>query len=157
MPLETEVALSFSPKKQLAILGHLLCDEKFFLFAKDIVKPNWFTDTIVGKAYKAKQERYEKYRRHIGAQEIVDSPEIVAEGQVLPERGRTALSPLVHEGVVARVRVERLQGEAAVVPARGIIGSHGRVASQTRHEPIGRARQRAQQRGGGRRRTFPPG
>jgi hypothetical protein len=74
-------SLAFSPKKQLAMLGHILTDEKFFMFVKDIVKPNLFTNPHVSKAYAAAVGRYNKYGRIPTVSELKDCTEVTAEGQ----------------------------------------------------------------------------
>lgn len=72
--------LAFSPKKQLAILGHALVDNKFFAFTKDIVQEHWFTDPNVGKAFAAKVKWFKQYNRVPSVSEVEDSPAVVAQG-----------------------------------------------------------------------------
>lgn len=56
-------ALPFSEEKQLAIFGHFLLDEGFFLQGKGQIDPGYFIDSYVAKAYTVQRAWHKKYNR----------------------------------------------------------------------------------------------
>lgn len=57
------VALPFEKKKQAAVLGHLIENDKFFLQAIGKIKPEWFADTYAQRILKEKVKFYEEMGR----------------------------------------------------------------------------------------------
>lgn len=68
-PLE-ETRLPFDDRKQLAVLGHLLTNAKFYEQAKHRVKPDWFNQTAAQKAYKYQLMFGEQFKRHPGLDDL---------------------------------------------------------------------------------------
>jgi hypothetical protein len=68
--------LPFSPKRQDAILGHLLSNERFFKQCKDRVKKEWFMDPWASKVWQAKLNFYTKYGRYSTLAELNDCDDV---------------------------------------------------------------------------------
>lgn len=71
--------LPFSERKQDAMLGHLLTDQRFFLQARSQIRPEWFSNVYAQKVYRSKLAWYDKYQRIPTVQEMEEAPELVHE------------------------------------------------------------------------------
>ena len=72
-------ALPFHKTKQSAVLGHCITDPKFFLQAKNLILPSWFSDSIHGKVYHAMLEWFKVYARPATVLELIHSSLIASE------------------------------------------------------------------------------
>lgn len=81
-------ALPFSPKKQEAVLGHLLTDPQFFLLCKDRIKPEWFNyDPSCARVWTELQKFWEKTKRFPrSTEEFLEGSEIAFEDQKTKNR-----------------------------------------------------------------------
>lgn len=71
--------LTFDPNKQIALLGHLLNNEQFFVQCHDRLKPEWFTNPTVNKIYAAKVKWFNDYHRSPTIEELRDLPDFRAD------------------------------------------------------------------------------
>lgn len=76
---DNDRALPFSTVKQDAILGYLLIDQKFFMQARTLIKPNWFADLHSGKIFLAKTKFYTQFNRVPSVEEMKESSDIAYE------------------------------------------------------------------------------
>jgi hypothetical protein len=74
-----ERGLPFDLKKQDAILGHLLIDGKFFMYARHQIKPEWFADPSAHKVYAAKIKFLTEHQRVPSVEELKQSSDIAYE------------------------------------------------------------------------------
>jgi hypothetical protein len=58
-----KVELPFSEDMQLGFLGHLLQNEKVFSYCRPTIEPGWFINLYAAKAYKAKRDFYDEFKR----------------------------------------------------------------------------------------------
>lgn len=72
-------SLPFNENKQLAILGHMLVDPKFFLLSRSLIKPEWFKNPHCELVYKAMLAWYAKWGRPGTPDEIRDGPDVGGE------------------------------------------------------------------------------
>jgi replicative DNA helicase len=75
----TTDTLPFNAKKQDAILGHCLTDPKFFLQARNLILPSWFSQPHSSIVYQTMLDWYTQYGRPGTPEEIINSPRITAE------------------------------------------------------------------------------
>jgi hypothetical protein len=92
-----QVKLPFSEAMQLAMLGWLMTDDRFFMQCRDIVKPEWFLDLIAGKVYAAKLKLYKRLDR-IPTRAEVEELEFTSEDN----KTRAQMLVKLNTGVVKR-------------------------------------------------------
>lgn len=73
--------LPFSEAKQDAILGHLICDPRFFRQARAVVQPAWFLDPYNSKIWRAALDFFKNYQRPPTVEELRDSKDFSLEDQ----------------------------------------------------------------------------
>ena len=76
---DVERGLPFHGPKQDALLGYLLTDPKFFLQARNLIKPHWFVDPHASAIYTTMLKWYEAHQRVPTVEEVRHSPEILKE------------------------------------------------------------------------------
>ena len=74
--------LPFSDERQLALLGHLLVDNQFFLQAKDIIESSCFGDPLHMKIYDNVLGFYSKYKRQPTISELKEFEGFYKDGAV---------------------------------------------------------------------------
>jgi len=94
------VTLPFAPRKQAAIMWYLLTDRLFFEHAKTKIKPQWFTDQIVGKTYSALIEFHAQFKRLPSKPEFVDSNRFLIEEPTVRSAMRAAVEMAYNESRV---------------------------------------------------------
>src|ERR1044072_6927173 len=62
-PVEINEPLPFSAKKQMALLGYLLCNGNFFSQVWNKIKEGWFTDPHVSIIWRARLAFQKQYGR----------------------------------------------------------------------------------------------
>lgn len=65
--------LPFSAHKQLALLGHLLTDEKFFVQGVGKILPEWFVTVYVDEIWKVVLSAFARYQRFMSVRELQES------------------------------------------------------------------------------------
>lgn len=89
--MSSVATLPFDSRKQLAILGHLLTNDRFFRISKGKIQKDWFNDPRAGKVY-AMQCRYaEKYGRSPTFDELWSCSEMMAEPSMAEQRSLQAV------------------------------------------------------------------
>lgn len=83
--------LPFSEEKQLAALGHLVVNDRFFGQLRHRTQTSWWLDPYVGKIYLAKAHFHEKYNRAPTVEELHDCPEVFCEADDARTRIHTRL------------------------------------------------------------------
>lgn len=76
---EIDVKLPFHNRKQAAVLGHMLLNEKFFEQSRHHIRPDWFNDARNGKIYRVAQQFREVYHHAPKIDEVQFHPEIMAD------------------------------------------------------------------------------
>ncbi len=89
--------LPFNKKKQEAVLGWLLIDTKFFLQARNLIKPDWFADPHVSKVYRAMLSWFDDHSRPPTVDEVRYSSEINREEPALRVKLQAKVSEAIHE------------------------------------------------------------
>jgi replicative DNA helicase len=74
-----DVRLPFDTRKQIAVLGHLLTNEKFHRIAGSKIQPGWFNDPRAGKVYLIQRKFVQKHGRQPTIDELRSCPDIMAE------------------------------------------------------------------------------
>lgn len=78
----TSNPLPFSNDRQLALLGHLLINNQFFLQAQSIIQPSCFGDPLHMKIYANQLDFYAKFRRQPSVGELKEFEGFFKEGAV---------------------------------------------------------------------------
>lgn len=84
--MTTEFQLPFSDKKQTALLGHMIVNEKFFAQTVIVVEPGWFSDTFISKIWKIARDFHEKWHRKPTKDEIQHHESMRLEDQAVRNR-----------------------------------------------------------------------
>jgi len=85
-------ALPFSDRKQNAILGHLIKNEKFFQHAKDKIMPSWFRDTFNAKVLTAMLNFTKLVGRPPNEHELQDCQEFMLESVAVRQKMLTKVA-----------------------------------------------------------------
>lgn len=80
---EHQISLTYDNSKQLAILGHLIQDPKFFVLAHTRLKPEWFREGLVQKVYGYMLDFYAENERPPSKQELESCPALMTEEQLV--------------------------------------------------------------------------
>jgi len=94
---EWNQALPFSEKKQNAALGHLMTNERFFLQARNIIKPEWFVQPSNQRVWKNMIEFYAKYKTVPSKEEILDFGDLRGEDQKTKDNTLIRMKLFEHE------------------------------------------------------------
>jgi len=76
-----KISLPFATNKQIAILGHLLKNDKFFAQCADRIDPAWFLDPYCTKVYGAKVKFFRDFNRSPSIEELRNLPVFLTEDQ----------------------------------------------------------------------------
>lgn len=95
--IKDDQTLPFHEKKQSAIVGHCLIDPKFFLQARNLIRPNWFTNPHQGKVFAAMLAWHKEKERPGTVEEIIHSSAINSEEAVLRPKLINTIHSSVHE------------------------------------------------------------
>jgi hypothetical protein len=89
--------LPFSEVKQLALLGHLLVNERFFVQARTKVDPAWFLDPLAAKVLNAKIRFYETYNRIPSMAELKEYPVVLTEETAVRNKMYSTMTQAQHQ------------------------------------------------------------
>lgn len=84
--LDQSEVLPFSEAPQLGVLGHLLTDKTFFLFAHNKIEAKWFINTLNSKIFEALSGYYEKFQEYPTIETLLEYPTISCEDQNIKNR-----------------------------------------------------------------------
>ncbi len=89
--------LPFDEKRQLALLGYLLLNDRFFTQCKDRIQPNWFNDVWAGKVWNTKLNFFKTLKRNpLSWEEFMNADDFRLESQ----GNRTRMKALAEEARV---------------------------------------------------------
>lgn len=97
---EHEISIGYDDVKQLAILGHLIQDPKFFVLAQSKIKPEWFRQSLVGEIYSKMLDFYNNLHRAPTEDELRNHKDILLEDQ----QKRNKLYDTIHKAKLATER-----------------------------------------------------
>jgi len=66
-------SLPFSPDKQRAVLGYVVCDEKFYSTVISRLEASWFSDPVAAKVFDASKSWWKRWGRMPTMSELLDS------------------------------------------------------------------------------------
>lgn len=89
--MQIDLTLPYSKEKQAALFGHMIVNEKFYSQVCPRVGASWWADPFVAKAYTAKKNFHEKYRRPPTVQELYNCIDIIAEEEPVRKRIYSAI------------------------------------------------------------------
>jgi hypothetical protein len=69
-------SLPFSADKQRAVLGYVVCDEKFYSTVINRLEASWFSDPVAAKVFGASKEWWKRWGRMPTMPELLDSESI---------------------------------------------------------------------------------
>jgi len=96
-------ALPFSTRKQDAILGHLVKNDKFFKYARDKILPHWFVDPFNGKIYQAKLNYMKETARPPSIDELKESRDFAQETQAYRTKMTTKMALAAQESEIFKL------------------------------------------------------
>jgi len=96
-------ALPFSTRKQDAILGHLVKNDKFFKYARDKILPHWFVDPFNGKIYQARLNFMKQNGRPPGLDELQHSTDFAQETQAYRTKMMTKMALAEQESEIFKL------------------------------------------------------
>ena len=103
------LSLPFAARKQAAILWFLITDRHFFEHSKHRIKPQWFSDLVVGKVYAALLAFYESYGRVPRKEELLGSNGFMVEEPAVRSAMRATVEMAYNESQVYGLDVLRAE------------------------------------------------
>lgn len=88
---EETLKLSFEPKVQVAVLGHLIYNENFFKRSVALIEPEYFLEPINQKVWRAVKNFHEKHKRCPTPDELKELREFKAEEQAVKNQIRNRI------------------------------------------------------------------
>lgn len=99
--MDSNVTLPFDSRKQLAVLGHLVLNDRFFRLSHGKIRAEWFNDPRAGRLYKFQCNYLAKHGRAPTFDELWSCPDIMSEPTLAEQKSLQGILQLARTETAA--------------------------------------------------------